>query len=558
MPPTQQEIEEALIRSGMSGSPEPFKRAPAPLLDAGYVAGAPLPGEAPSALLHPDPDAPRPPASQYAPIIDAGATAADAEAMRNVQADERAGMRVVSQNAWQRREDAAHGLPIAPSPPAGAPIMARPTGAPQGYGLPGGGRGPAGPPPNRYLSALEKAFGEENSAVQAGARAEQGANAVTADSARRTANEFQDQRYGDKKIADAQNADIVMQERAIADTSRHLKDAAPDPDHWWHSQGTGDKVRFTVAAMLGGFLSGYKGGPNQAIEQMNHLVDRDIHAQQAKIDSERGHLDDQKGALAETYKRFGVSDASRARARAAMLDQVAASAQAEAALSKDPAVQARADQLSAQIKQRAAETMFNATRPRATGPAASGLPKGGLIVHLQDGRGVVARSPEVAAKISATQGMTGAITANLTQLRDLEGRATAADRLNPWSDYSVQKKQLLEDTLPQLAVARGQGAMSKDDAAHAEAAIGALSGLTQFTGDPAAAIGRAIHNISNSTDNAIRAEGGMVVQRVTGVDPATGVPTDHWIPTGEHYDAQPSGGAPAGLPQGTAAVKGGP
>lgn len=52
-----------------------------------------------------------------------------------------------------------------------------------------------------------------------------------------------------------------------------------DPDHYWHSKNTGQKVAGALGMILGGIGAGMTGGPNYAMDSINKAIERDMDAQ---------------------------------------------------------------------------------------------------------------------------------------------------------------------------------------------------------------------------------------------------------------------------------------
>lgn len=78
------------------------------------------------------------------------------------------------------------------------------------------------------------------------------------------------------------------------------------PDKWWASQGTGQKVAYVAASILGGFAEGFTGGKvrNQAAGFIDRAIQRDIASQKANIVAKQGALQAQRGLVAHYYRQF--------------------------------------------------------------------------------------------------------------------------------------------------------------------------------------------------------------------------------------------------------------
>lgn len=58
-------------------------------------------------------------------------------------------------------------------------------------------------------------------------------------------------------------------------------------NRFWETRSTPQKILGGIALALGGFASGFNGGPNQALEIINRAIDRDIEEQKFNINNER-------------------------------------------------------------------------------------------------------------------------------------------------------------------------------------------------------------------------------------------------------------------------------
>lgn len=145
-----------------------------------------------------------------------------------------------------------------------------------------------------------------------------------------------------KRFADQ----AAQSQRQLADIHRMSDDAAKmgvDPSRWWHNQGTGDKVRYTLAAMLGGFAAGWTHGPNQALAQINRYIDDDIGAQKTAIDQAHGRVSDQRNLLAEMTNRFGDINKGIAATRMLKINGLLQEGDAQSAAADSPEIAARWD-----------------------------------------------------------------------------------------------------------------------------------------------------------------------------------------------------------------------
>ncbi len=71
-----------------------------------------------------------------------------------------------------------------------------------------------------------------------------------------------------------------------------------DPGRLMRNASAGQAFSMGIAAAMGGMLAGLNGGPNQVIDHMDRMIDRDIKAQEADVDN-------QKSGLASRQSIFG-------------------------------------------------------------------------------------------------------------------------------------------------------------------------------------------------------------------------------------------------------------
>ena len=96
----------------------------------------------------------------------------------------------------------------------------------------------------------------------------------------------------------------------LATDAVKLANTEVDPDRWWHSRSTGQKIAGYIAAIVGGFAANNNGGRNIGLEAINREIDNDIDAQKANIanrrqglDLRRGLIADQTGAANDAYRQ---------------------------------------------------------------------------------------------------------------------------------------------------------------------------------------------------------------------------------------------------------------
>lgn len=162
-------------------------------------------------------------------------------------------------------------------------------------------------------------------------------------------------------------------EAEIDAASKDAANAKEDPDRWWHSQGFADKARLTLAAALGGFASGYRGGPNQVMAEINNHIDRDIASQRRDIEAKKGRVADMRGSLAEMYRRYGNLDQATMAAQVLHLNQMDQEALEHGASAKSDLVRANADLMHRQFQSEIEKIKAQLASPKGPALNFSGL-----------------------------------------------------------------------------------------------------------------------------------------------------------------------------------------
>lgn len=129
--------------------------------------------------------------------------------------------------------------------------------------------------------------------------------------------------------------------------------AAPnqiDSNRWWKNQSTGGKIATTIALALGGFMQGFKGGPNVAMDQMNKLIDRDIDEQKEAIAQGRAKVEDTKSLYGLMRDKFSSDEQARVSARIAAKELAGQELKVRMADSNDALVQAHGQRMQADLQ----------------------------------------------------------------------------------------------------------------------------------------------------------------------------------------------------------------
>ena len=146
-----------------------------------------------------------------------------------------------------------------------------------------------------------------------------------------------------------------------------LSKMSVDPDRFWASRSTGQKISGLIGIALGGL-----GGSNAGMNIINQAIERDIKAQEFAYGAARDTANAKQTAFGMAMQKYGQIDAARSMARAAALDAVIAQTQQMAALSKGTDAQNRADMALAALMDEKAQqvaqgVLFAPARKVATG-----------------------------------------------------------------------------------------------------------------------------------------------------------------------------------------------
>lgn len=168
-----------------------------------------------------------------------------------------------------------------------------------------------------------------------------------ADAAQQKSQLIAEQQADMLRKAQERDAYLQRQEQHITELSNDVAKEKVDP---WKNKTGWDRARYAIAAALGGFVSGFRGTPNYAMQEINTQLNREMEIQREEIERKKGRIGDAQGVLANAYRRFGNLDQAEAAARAVALQQLDAEQQAWAARNGDPVQLAKSKLLSQQMR----------------------------------------------------------------------------------------------------------------------------------------------------------------------------------------------------------------
>lgn len=169
--------------------------------------------------------------------------------------------------------------------------------------------------------------------------------------------------------ADAANAAALQRQEEmefrIADFDRTAKQLAQEkinPDRFWASRTTPQKIASFISIGLGGFLAGARGGSNMGLDMVNDAINRDIAAQEANYKIRREGLEAQSTAFGMAMQKYQSVDAARAFARASAMDAVASEVARQQARWRGTEGANRATAALAELDQQRADQILKGTQ----------------------------------------------------------------------------------------------------------------------------------------------------------------------------------------------------
>jgi hypothetical protein len=171
------------------------------------------------------------------------------------------------------------------------------------------------------------------------------AELAAGDQARRTA-ELQEARKYEQGLAGLQNEVLQASKESV------------DPNRYWNSRDTGQKV----AGIIAGALFGFTGQGMQWLQRVDGLIAQDMQAQAADLARKRGYLQDaaglQNNLIAMAEKRGLKGDAAYTAAKLAMTENIAAQLEANAAQYQDPLLRIKATEAASAIRTNAQKDLM--------------------------------------------------------------------------------------------------------------------------------------------------------------------------------------------------------
>lgn len=195
----------------------------------------------------------------------------------------------------------------------------------------------------------------ESDTLSQGGPAQNEANAMSAE-ARAESNIYN--RMGQVESSNAEEGQEreLQRQRKMDDFMQSMSQQADDiskqkvdPSHFWTSQDNASKAMNVLALMAGGWMAGMNGGKNQAVDQINAAIDRDINAQKFNIENSKTKLSATQNQLGMMRQQFGDERTAESAVKLSRINSLKAFIDSERSKYQDPVFQARAAAVQAQL-----------------------------------------------------------------------------------------------------------------------------------------------------------------------------------------------------------------
>jgi len=128
----------------------------------------------------------------------------------------------------------------------------------------------------------------------------------------------------DTKVADVRKERETAYESHLKNLDLAQKDmeakAVINPNRYWESRNTGQKISAIIGLVLGGLGGGMQGtGKNAALEVLNKAIDNDIDAQKSAFENAKGVVGEKKSAYASAMAELGNKELALLAAKSSAL-----------------------------------------------------------------------------------------------------------------------------------------------------------------------------------------------------------------------------------------------
>ena len=154
----------------------------------------------------------------------------------------------------------------------------------------------------------------------------EGSKRLGDDSARMYANQAQAAEQARQKAEafEGERQAQVTQRAAQFETERQgILAAKVDPNRYWNSKTTGQQAGSVIGMILGGIGSGLTGGPNLAVQMLDHATSRDIAAQEHNLNTRKTMLGEYLAQTRDLASAKQLTYAHMMNSNAARMEQMA-------------------------------------------------------------------------------------------------------------------------------------------------------------------------------------------------------------------------------------------
>lgn len=277
--------------------------------------------------------------------------------------------------------------PAAPPPPPDEPTGVPPheTAQPQAQGMGGGqyveAHEVAQADPERQAQ-LGQAFEDEEGALLrkgdiaahgedvSGAGQENAGQQELADLDQVAANQRARQEYLDKIGADIEKDSAAMANQSV------------DPERFWKTRSTPQKILGVIALALGGFGAASRGTRNGAADMIADSINQDIAAQRSDIENKWNSIRGRHSILADKAAQYGNLDVAERQQVASRLHGALLMVQGAVARATSPIERAQAQALAAELEQKSVEAGIQLNK-WVSAYSGSGVPAQGLTKDIK-------------------------------------------------------------------------------------------------------------------------------------------------------------------------------
>ncbi len=166
--------------------------------------------------------------------------------------------------------------------------------------------------------------------------------------------EFNQKQQAQRGLFEKDLADRQAKVQSLVDDASHTK---IDANHYWATQGTGERVLAGLALALGALGQAKGGGTNPVLESIDNKIKQDIEIQKANLDQKNRNIAEQRGLVADFMKQNNDKEQAAQMAYATYWKSIANHFDSIAATAGNDTIRANAAVNSNEAKQKSAEAL---------------------------------------------------------------------------------------------------------------------------------------------------------------------------------------------------------